>query len=232
MITSGPTREAIDPVRYISNHSSGLQGAALATHLAAAGARVTLVSGPTTHPKPAGVHQIDVLSAADMLSACEAALPADVLICAAAVADYRMADMALEKMKKSGSGLTLKLVETPDILKSLCDHPDRPALTIGFAAETGDLAAKAAAKRQRKGCDWLLANDVGACPEIFGGHENEILFLGHDAPEPWPLQSKAAVAQSLGQKMWRIFHEGSYHPSAPCKWVAPACLCYAGQRGR
>lgn len=200
LITSGPTREALDPVRYLSNHSSGKQGLAIAQALVRAGADVTLVSGPTDLPPLQGGVQVDVLCAQDMLAACEAALPADILICAAAVADYAMAEQPNQKMKKSGKGLQLNLVETPDILKTLCAHPKRPGLCIGFAAETGDLEAKAIAKRDRKGCDWLLANDVGANPEIFGGTENKILFLGAET-EDWPLQSKDQVAHRLVDKI-------------------------------
>ena len=205
LITSGPTREALDPVRYLSNHSSGQQGMAIATSLAQAGAQVTLVSGPTALLAPSGVHQVDVVSAQEMLAACQAALPADILVCAAAVADYRAADVIDHKLKKTGENLSLNLVETPDILKTLCHSPQRPFLTIGFAAETGDLATKAMAKRTYKGCDWLLANDVGANPAIFGGADNQILFLGADAPEAWPLQSKAAVADALAAKIIKYF---------------------------
>ena len=200
LITSGPTHEALDPVRYLSNHSSGKQGLALAKALVRAGAQVTLVSGPTDLPRLQGGAQVDVLGAADMLAACQAALPADILICAAAVADYAMADLSDQKMKKTGEGLQLNLVETPDILKTLCAHPQRPELCIGFAAETGDLHQKAVAKRGRTGCDWLLANDVGANPEIFGGAENKILFLGAET-EDWPLQSKDQVADALVNKI-------------------------------
>ena len=201
LITNGPTIEALDPVRYLSNHSSGKQGWAIAKTLAAAGAQVTLVSGPTGLAPPPGVTQIDVLSATDMLAACTQALPAHILVCAAAVADYAPAKVAAEKMKRDGGDLTLKLHPNPDILKMLCAHDQRPRLTIGFAAETGDLQARAIDKRAAKGCDWLLANDVGARPEIFGGDQNQILFLSDKKPERWPLQSKAAVAHALGQKI-------------------------------
>lgn len=201
LITSGPTVEALDPVRYLSNHSSGKQGQALAMALAQAGAEVTLISGPTALPPLPGVQHIDVQGADQMLAACQAALPADILVCAAAVADYAPATVASEKMKKDGKALTLTLYPTPDILRTLCQSPHRPGLTIGFAAETGDLEAKAQDKRARKGCDWLLANDVGARPDIFGGDQNQILFLGEGASEAWPLQSKAAVANMLVEKI-------------------------------
>ena len=209
LITSGPTVEALDPVRYLSNHSSGKQGHAIASALAQAGAEVTLISGPTNLAVPAGVTQVDVKSAEDMLAASQAALPADILVCAAAVADYTATDVADQKIKKSGDDLQLTLKQTPDILKTLCASPNRPALTIGFAAETGDLESKAKAKRERKGCDWLLANDVGARPEIFGGDQNKILFLGEDGAETWPLQSKAEVAKSLVEKITLHFEQSS-----------------------
>lgn len=201
LITSGPTVEALDPVRYLSNHSSGKQGHAIATALARAGADVMLISGPTDLDPPAGVTQVDVRSAQDMLTACEAALPADILICAAAVADYAPAEVPEEKIKKSDAPMTLTLHPTPDILKTLCAHKQRPGLTIGFAAETGDLETKASAKRARKDCDWLLANDVGARPGIFGGDQNQILFLTDQGSEAWPLQPKAAVADTLVRKV-------------------------------
>ena len=205
LVTSGPTVESLDPVRYLSNHSSGKQGQTIAAALVRAGAEVTLVSGPSDLTPPPGVQQVDVKSAQDMLQACETALPADMLICAAAVADYAPADVPSQKIKKSDKPLTLTLYPTPDILKTLCAHPGRPKLTIGFAAETGDLQTKASAKRTRKGCDWLLANDVGARPSIFCGDHNKILFLTSDGAEAWPLQPKAAVAEALVGKIVEHF---------------------------
>ena len=201
LVTSGPTVEALDPVRYLSNHSSGRQGAAIAAALARAGAQVTLVSGPTAQPRPQGVDQVDVRSAADMLAAAKAALPADILVCAAAVADYSPREIADEKIKKDGQSLHLTLEPTVDILATLCAQDPRPTLSIGFAAETGDLAARATAKRARKGCDWMLANDVGARPEIFGGQDNQILFVAEGQSELWPLQSKTEVAAQLVAKI-------------------------------
>ncbi len=204
LITNGPTVEALDPVRYVSNHSSGKQGWAIAQALIQAGARVTLVSGPTHLPHLGdqnGSIQVDVTSAESMLAAVEAALPASIFIAVAAVADYRPRTVADQKMKKQATALTLEFVPTPDILTTLCEHENRPQLTVGFAAETGDLHAKATAKRAKKGCDWLLANDVGANPDIFGGDQNQILFLSGGDPETWPLQSKPAVAQALVQRL-------------------------------
>ena len=204
LITSGPTVEALDPVRYVSNHSSGKQGWAIAQALIQAGAKVTLISGPTHLPRlsdPNGSVQVDVTSADSMLAAAEAALPASILIAVAAVADYRPQTVADQKMKKQAGPLTLELVPTRDILTTLCQHANRPQLTVGFAAETGDLHAKASAKRAKKGCDWLLANDVGANPHIFGGDQNQILFLSEGDPEYWPLQSKSAVAQTLVRRL-------------------------------
>ena len=205
LITTGPTLEALDPVRYISNYSSGKQGHALATALVKAGAGVTLVSGPTSLTTPQGVRQIDVFSAADMLSACEASLPVDILVCAAAVADYAPTEVSSSKIKKNGGTLRLNLSPTPDILQRLCAHASRPTLTIGFAAETSDLEVQARSKRTQKGCDWLLANDVGARPDIFGGDKNQILFLGDGKSETWPLQPKIDIASTLVKKIIAYF---------------------------
>ncbi len=200
LVTSGPTREPIDPVRFLSNHSSGRQGHAIARALAEAGAEVTLVSGPVQEPDPAGVTTNHVESAREMLAAVEAALPADIAVCAAAVADWRPAKLPDRKLKKREGGPppTLDLVENPDILRSLCQRADRPALVIGFAAETGDLEAQARAKLARKGCDWILANDVSPGSGIFGGASNRILLLTREGgSEPWPELDKLAVARRL-----------------------------------
>ncbi|MDL2172248.1 MULTISPECIES: bifunctional phosphopantothenoylcysteine decarboxylase/phosphopantothenate--cysteine ligase CoaBC [Asaia] len=199
LVTAGPTHEPIDPVRFIANHSSGKQGYAVAEACARLGARVTLVSGPTNLPCPASVTRIDVQTAREMLAACEAALPADVAICAAAVGDWRMEDIATQKRKKiSGQPQTLALVENPDILATLsATRPERPELIIGFAAETEHLEDNAISKRARKNCDWLLANNVGADHRIFGGDRNRILFLSDAAPEYWPEMTKRDVAAKL-----------------------------------
>ncbi len=200
IVTSGPTHEAIDPVRYIANRSSGRQGHAIASALAAGGAEVTLVSGPVSLPDPPGVTVRRVESARAMRDAVEAALPADIAVCAAAVADWRPAVAADAKMKKgSDQPAALELVENPDILKGLGHHPQmRPELVVGFAAETDDLLANAAAKLERKGCDWILANDVGAGSGVFGGTRNRVHLLSREAPvETWPELGKDEVAARL-----------------------------------
>lgn len=200
VVTSGPTHEPIDPVRYIANRSSGRQGHAIAAALAAAGAEVTLVSGPVSLEDPAGVAVRRVESAREMRDAVEAALPAAIAICAAAVADWRPAAAADAKLKKGQSGpAALELVENPDILEGLGHHPEmRPELVVGFAAETDDLLANAAAKLERKGCDWILANDVGAGSGVFGGARNRVHLLSRDAPvESWPEMGKDELAARL-----------------------------------
>ena len=202
LITAGPTAEPIDPVRVITNRSSGKQGYAIAAALAALGARVTLVSGPVALATPAGVTRIDVETALQMLAACEAALPADAAVCVAAVADWRMDEAFAVKLKKSREGPpTLRLVENPDILATIAAHgPRRPRLVVGFAAETSDLEAQARAKLQRKGCDWVVANDVSA-DGIMGGDENEVLLVYPQGVDRWPRASKAAVAQRLAERI-------------------------------
>ena len=203
IVTSGPTFEPIDPVRYIANRSSGKQGHAIAESLAQAGADVTLVSGPVSLPDPVGVKVVRVETARDMLAAVTNALPADIAVFAAAVADWRTVDAADQKMKKDGSGVIadLKLLENPDILATIsAAGPTRPALVIGFAAETQNVAGHARAKRVRKGCDWILANDVAPDSGTFGGDQNEIyLIMGDDekTDEGWPRQSKTGVARTL-----------------------------------
>ncbi|MGB0784813.1 MAG: bifunctional phosphopantothenoylcysteine decarboxylase/phosphopantothenate--cysteine ligase CoaBC [Alphaproteobacteria bacterium] len=201
IVTTGPTIEAIDPVRYLSNHSSGKQGWEIADALSRAGAEVTLISGPTNLMPPRGTYQVDVLSGASMLKAAQSALPADILVCAAAVADYTPTEFATNKIKKLGHDLALTLKPTADILATLCSEVADKTLTIGFAAETENLAENAWKKRVRKGCNWLLANDVGAMPQIFGGGDNQILFLGDEEPEQWPIQSKEEVASKLVEKI-------------------------------
>jgi len=203
LVTSGPTREPIDPVRYISNHSSGKQGHAIAAALAGLGADTVLVSGPTQEPAPRGVRLVPVETAAEMLAACEAALPVDVAVMAAAVADWRIDAAATQKLKKeAGRAPTLRLVENPDILASIAQRSnDRPALVIGFAAETGEVVANGRAKRVRKGCDWILANDVSLGTQTFGGDDNTIHLIDADGVEDWPAMSKRAVAARLADRI-------------------------------
>ncbi|MFC4352507.1 bifunctional phosphopantothenoylcysteine decarboxylase/phosphopantothenate--cysteine ligase CoaBC [Fodinicurvata halophila] len=207
LVTSGPTHEAIDPVRYIANRSSGRQGHAIAAELARQGAEVTLVSGPVTLPDPPGVNTLHVNSAREMLQACEGALPVDIAICAAAVSDWRASEEAGQKIKKDGKEPpALKLCENPDILARLsASGAKRPRLVIGFAAETSDIAEQAAAKRQRKGCDWILANDVSAESGTFGGPDNRIILIDDQGQEDWPRSSKDAVAQRLAARIAQAF---------------------------
>ncbi len=200
VVTSGPTHEPIDPVRYIANRSSGKQGHAIAAAARAAGAEVTLVTGPVTLADPADVETIHVETARQMQHAVEAALPADIFIAAAAVADWRVAETAPEKLKK-GAGKTpqsLTLVENPDILAAIAQRQrGRPALVVGFAAETANLIDNAKAKRQSKGCDVIVANHVGAGSRVFAGNRNEVTLLTADGEESWPSLSKAEVASRL-----------------------------------
>jgi phosphopantothenoylcysteine decarboxylase/phosphopantothenate--cysteine ligase len=198
LITSGPTHEAIDPVRYIANRSSGKQGHAIAAAAAAAGARVTLVSGPVSLPDPAGVETIHVESAREMLTAVETALPADIAIFAAAVADWRVADAAPEKMKKDAGGLPpLSLVENPDILATVAHRKSgRPPLVVGFAAETQNVIDYAKAKLARKGCDLIVANDVGGTG-VMGGDANTVHLVSGAGVETWPTLPKDEVAARL-----------------------------------
>ena len=199
LITSGPTHEPIDPVRYIANRSSGKQGHAIARAAAAAGADVTLVSGPVNVPDPLGVTIVRVESARDMLAAVETALPADVAIFAAAVADWRVAQASGQKIKKGAAGTPqLSLTENPDILSTIAHlKAKRPALVIGFAAETEHVVDNAKAKLKRKGCDWILANDVSAESGVMGGDLNSIHLVSADGVEDWPTQSKDEVARML-----------------------------------
>jgi phosphopantothenoylcysteine decarboxylase / phosphopantothenate---cysteine ligase len=203
LVTSGPTREPIDPVRYISNHSSGKQGHAIAAALAGLGADTVLVAGPTQEPAPVGVKLVAVETAAEMLAACEAALPVDVAVMAAAVADWRVEQVAGHKLKKDGKGPPiLRLAENPDILASLAQRSnDRPALVIGFAAETDDIVANARAKRERKRCNWILANDVSPGTGTFGGDRNTIHLVDADGVEDWPVMTKREVAARLAGRI-------------------------------
>jgi phosphopantothenoylcysteine decarboxylase/phosphopantothenate--cysteine ligase len=212
IVTSGPTREAIDPVRYIANRSSGKQGHAIAAAAAAAGARVTLVSGPVTVPDPPGVTVVHVESARDMLAAVEAALPADVAIMAAAVADWRAAHEEGQKIKKDGSGRVppLALTENPDILATVGHDPDRrPRLVVGFAAETSDLVANAEKKLVKKGADWILANDVSPETGIMGGDRNTIRLVSRDGVEDWPNMDKTEVARRLVARIAEALGSGT-----------------------
>jgi phosphopantothenoylcysteine decarboxylase / phosphopantothenate---cysteine ligase len=202
LITAGPTAEPIDPVRVITNRSSGKQGFAIAGALAALGARVTLVAGPVALPAPPGVTRVDVETALEMLAACEAALPADAAVCVAAVADWRADEVFAVKLKKTPGGPpTIRLVENPDILATLSARgPRRPRLVVGFAAETSDLEAQARAKLKRKGCDWIVANDVSA-DGIMGGDENEVLLVSPQGTDHWPRASKTEVARRLAERI-------------------------------
>ena len=204
IVTSGPTHEPIDPVRYIANRSSGKQGHAIAASLAALGARVTLVSGPVTLPDPPAVTTVHIETAAQMLAAVEAALPADIAVCAAAVGDWRV-EVAAQKLKKGAHAPTLQLSETPDILARLsASGPQRPRLVVGFAAETENLDAYAQAKRARKKCDWIVANNVGGTG-IMGGDSNEILLVTQAGAEAWTLMDKRTVADKLAQRIALAF---------------------------
>jgi phosphopantothenoylcysteine decarboxylase/phosphopantothenate--cysteine ligase len=206
LVTSGPTHEAIDPVRYIANRSSGKQGHAIAAALAALGAETVLVAGPTIEPDPAGVSVVRVTSAREMLTACEKALPVDVAVCAAAVADWRAEAVPQKLKKKNGAPPALKLVENPDILATLSKPGNnRPRLVVGFAAETENVVANARAKRQRKGCDWILANDVSPATGTFGGEHNTIHLVDAAGVEDWPALSKREVAERLAGRIATFF---------------------------
>lgn len=202
LVTSGPTHEPIDPVRYIANRSSGAQGAAIAAALRDLGASVTFVTGPAEVPPPIGVAVVKVQTAREMLAAVEAALPADVAIFAAAVADWRVANATDHKLKKDGSGKlpALSFAENPDILAQVSQmKAGRPKLVIGFAAETDDVLAQATAKRARKGCDWIVANDVSPATGIMGGAENAVILISDAGVEVWPRMEKESVAKRLAE---------------------------------
>jgi phosphopantothenoylcysteine decarboxylase / phosphopantothenate---cysteine ligase len=204
LVTSGPTHEPIDPVRYIANRSSGRQGHAIAAALTALGARVTLVSGPVAIPDPAGVRTLHVETAEQMLAACRAALPAEAAVCVAAVADWRVAVPSAGKIKKGAGTETpkLELVANPDILAALSAPGEaRPRLVVGFAAETDDLMGHAAEKRRRKGCDWLVANDVSEVGGAMGALENEVHLITAAGVEDWPRMAKQAVAERLASRI-------------------------------
>lgn len=202
LITAGPTREPIDPVRFLSNHSSGKQGYAIASALRDMGARVTLVSGPVSLPAPAGVSVQKVETALDMLAACEASLPADVFISVAAVADWRPATASEVKLKLKGGEIPvqLQLAENPDILKTLSQpSPKRPGLVIGFAAETHEVEAHARAKLDRKGCDWIIANDVSG--DVMGGSDNKVSLYRRDGEDHSGWGSKSEIARWIATRI-------------------------------
>ncbi|GAB1377699.1 bifunctional phosphopantothenoylcysteine decarboxylase/phosphopantothenate--cysteine ligase CoaBC [Pararhodobacter aggregans] len=203
LVTSGPTHEPIDPVRYIANRSSGQQGTALAAALRDLGARVTFVTGPATTPPPPGVTVVKIESAREMLEAVEAALPADAGVFAAAVADWRVKNEAGQKMKKqAGQPLpVLEFAENPDILATISKHAQRPPLVVGFAAETEKVIEHAQAKRARKGCDWIVANDVSPATGIMGGSENAVHLITAESVEDWPRLPKDEVARRLAQRI-------------------------------
>ncbi|MDZ4370042.1 MAG: bifunctional phosphopantothenoylcysteine decarboxylase/phosphopantothenate--cysteine ligase CoaBC [Phenylobacterium sp.] len=205
VITAGPTAEPIDPVRLITNRSSGKQGYAIAEALAALGAEVTLVSGPTALAAPAGVTRVNVETAREMLAACEAALPADIAVCVAAVADWRPETVGATKIKKAGGASpAISLVENPDILATLSNGPRRPRLVIGFAAETDHVEAHAQAKLARKGCDWIVANDV-SIEGTMGGDENAVAIVSAQGIERWDRMAKGEVARRLATRIAEEF---------------------------
>jgi phosphopantothenoylcysteine decarboxylase / phosphopantothenate---cysteine ligase len=206
LVTSGPTQEPIDPVRYIANRSSGRQGHAIAAALARLGADCVLVSGPTNEPDPPGVKTVHVETAREMLTACEAMLPADIAICAAAVADWRVEATPAKLKKKPGAAPALKLVENPDILATLSQAGNRrPKLVIGFAAETENVVGNAQAKRAKKGCDWILANDVSPASGVFGGDTNTIHLIDGTGVEDWPALPKREVGDRLARRIAAFF---------------------------
>jgi phosphopantothenoylcysteine decarboxylase / phosphopantothenate---cysteine ligase len=211
LVTSGPTHEAIDPVRYIANRSSGKQGHAIAAALAEMGAETVLVSGPTALADPAGVSVHRIESAREMLTACERALPVEVAVCAAAVSDWRAADAAEQKLKKNGGSVpALALAENPDILATLSQPGNRrPRLVVGFAAETEDVIANARVKRAKKGCDWILANDVAPATGTFGGDRNTIHLITEKGVETWPTMEKETVARRLAERIADTLRPGA-----------------------
>ena len=202
LITAGPTHEPIDPVRYIANRSSGKQGFALAEAALALGARVTLVSGPVALPDPVGIRVIRIETAREMDAAVEQALPADIAIFAAAVADWRVQEEAGQKLKKDGNAIPpLQLTENPDILARIARHPTkRPSLVVGFAAETEKVVEHAQSKRQRKGCDIIVANDVSPAGGVMGGDRNLVHVIDGNGVETLPDMAKTEVANALMQR--------------------------------
>ena len=198
LVTAGPTHEPIDPVRMIANRSSGKQGFAIAESLAALGADVSLIAGPVTLPTPPGVERINVVTAEEMGRAIEQSLPADAAVLVAAVADWRV-DPAAQKIKKSGSAATLSLIENPDLLAGLASSPRRPSLLVGFAAETEDVIGNARSKLERKGCDWVVANDVSG--DVMGGDVNSVHLVTAEGVESWEQASKRDIAARLAERI-------------------------------
>lgn len=204
LVTSGPTHEPIDPVRYIANRSSGAQGTAIAAALRDLGASVVFVTGPADVPPPQGVQVVRVQTAQQMFEAVQTALPADAAVMAAAVADWRVANASGSKMKKDGSGRApgLKFTENPDILATVSKSGDkRPGLVVGFAAETDNVVEYATAKRLRKGCDWIVANDVSPATGIMGGTSNAVTIISDAGAEAWPMMGKEEVARRLAARI-------------------------------
>ena len=202
VITAGPTREPIDPVRFISNHSSGKQGYAIAKAAVELGAETILISGPVSLPIPSGVQVMAVETAQEMLAICEGEMPADIAIFTAAVADWRVASEAPEKLKKtSGAAPSLALTENPDILATISRSPKRPHVVVGFAAETGNVTEYAAQKLKKKGCDLIVANDVSKSSGVFGGERNTVQLVSAAGVEDWPQMSKDEVARKLMERL-------------------------------
>lgn len=211
LVTSGPTHEPIDPVRYIANRSSGAQGAAIAAALRDLGAHVVFVTGPADVPPPSGVEVVRVESAADMLRETTTALPVDAAVFAAAVADWRVSSASGSKIKKVNGALPeLRLAENPDILATVSQMTsDRPSLVIGFAAETDDVIANATAKRVRKGCDWIVANDVSPATGIMGGSENQVTLITEQGADTWPRMTKDDTARALAARIADAMGQGA-----------------------
>ena len=210
LITAGPTHEPIDPVRFIANRSSGKQGFAIAKAIRDLGAETYLVAGPVSLPTPEGVYVSRVETAREMLAACQRHKNIDVVICTAAVADWRVANEAGNKIKKDGSALPpLNLTENPDILKTLCEANDRAGLIIGFAAETENVVDYAKAKRARKNCDWIVANDVSPATGTMGGDSNTVHLITDDGVEDWDSMPKRDVAEALAWRIYEHFHDGN-----------------------
>ena len=207
LVTSGPTHEPIDPVRFIGNRSSGKQGHAIAHALSQAGASVTLVSGPVALDDPEGIKTTKVETAQEMLKACESALPADIAICAAAVSDWRADKIVTQKIKKNGGKPpALQMIENPDILKTIAGHKQRPQLVIGFAAETENLIENARKKLKAKNCDWILANDV-AKNDTFGNDQNTVMLLTASSDKEFPMSDKEIIARDIVQEIIHYFDE-------------------------
>jgi phosphopantothenoylcysteine decarboxylase/phosphopantothenate--cysteine ligase len=205
IVTAGPTAEPIDPVRVLTNRSSGKQGFAIAAALAELGCRVTLVAGPVAVPTPPGVRRVDVETAQEMLAACEKALPADIAVCVAAVSDWRPQSVSAQKTKKTGDGPpTISLVENPDILATLSKSAQRPKLVVGFAAETHEVDAYAQGKLAKKGCDWIVANDVSIAGTM-GGDDNAVSIVTAQGIERWERAAKSEVATKLAARMAEEF---------------------------